>query len=1109
MGAQRPHTQFCDEEMAFSPQPLPLGASRPNAKSPSAASDGLDSWAMDRVMLEATSGWVQEMSGGLPLDSPGTRSRWSPRSGRSRTAPSGVSPFPRLIHGTSRSDVSPWSTQRGVSRCTTDHRATAAAIMSLYRPAALVSRGPRFQVSFRQAMTCLPIMMVLVVWGCMFYMMESNLSWIRGQAIETCLDACHDQESAIEVIVYNNVTVAAFHRLLQSVSKGVTQDIKWPADHAVDAVWGYMRTAHALNSSWDGASAAQRSEVRYRAMVEIPVCNSDMEYTTRGWAASKPMLAFRSQRLWQRASASLIDGVYVSFAEGQFAGVAMRKNRSRACCPRDDLSYFDAGESNGSILAWSGDPVDVNGTEVASPEGVGLPQQAAVQEWLATAGNASSPTAAPAQGGWSEVYSGESDMRISWTVPLAYCGDYSCMSGVIAAEIAVRTVDFEALLTPGGGAVDYGENQDLLIQVAKDGRGSIFLVNHVSMRFPDQEGLLLSSSRQTELGIMAENSDQGIISTVSQAILDRYGSWNASTLQTEQPIFKVNLTAAAEGRFIECDAFEQSEHCFQIGTQSIAMDGATCWLAVVALPASLFNAAVVARSEEQLNEITMLNEESKVAVNEARVAMVFAFAGVAAVSIVVGLGLGCSISEPLRNLTALMQLLGNLKCMRETDAFRPLRSGRRSRIKDISRLEETFCTSLRAIEDFARFVPESVVQRIVDDKPRATRLHVDKKEVTIMFCTIKDFDETFFSSPEFATKCYAAMTHAAERFRGTVSEILSSGILVYWNTPDHVNNHKAWACAAALSIKQAIEKLNEQVNGPGRIPLRVQIGLHSGTVLAGNIGSDKFMKFGCLGDAVNLTSRMTGLCNIFGVAVVASGAAVEELVESRVFFARKLASVTVVGKQQPTDAYELLGLERRERTEGAAATPAVFQETLAPTPRSEPEGHALRRSTSASRSSACGPMGASRRQHAVGKVRSCIPCRAAVGAAPPAAILEAVPATVLNCTNPSQVPNSQKKCNRRQVGETSPCGRERREYYDDAVSPATRESAKAYEQALEAYERHDFQHAKAVAAKLAEGGIMPAQRLLERVEEAEQEEKDVPEEELPPWTGAWPVTKKK
>ncbi|CAK0912004.1 unnamed protein product, partial [Prorocentrum cordatum] len=942
----------------------------------------LDGTGYDRVMFEAAK------SSGLIFDSPCARStgRISPaRSCRSRTAPSGASPFT----GLARSDASPVSTQRGASRCATPHRAVAGLSAGA---AAVAGRGPRFQVSFRKAMTCLPILMVLVVCSCMCCKMESTTSWIRGHAIEMCKSAYSEQESAIEVIIYDTVTMAAFHRLLQSVSTGVTHSIQLPAEHAVDAVWGYMRIAHALNSSWDGASAAQRSEVRYRAMMEIPVCaeGEAIGDASAGLAqvARRHVLSSRGPRLKQGAPASLLGGIFVSFTGGQFAGVAARANRSSGCRARDDLVYYDAEDASDSILARPGDLARASGTDGTSPQGVGLPQQVAVQQWLAAAGSASAPPWGPAEGGWSEAYAGGAHMMVSWTVPLAYCGDYGCMSGVVAAEVAVRSVCFEAL-TQGGGGV----GQDLLVQVAQDGRGSIFLVGHVSTRFPEQEGLLLGASRQTELGVMAENSEKGNISSVSRAILHRYGSWNASALQTALQIFKVNLTAATEGRFIECDAFEQSEDCFQIGTQSIVMDGSTSWLAVVALPASLFNAPVVGQSEEALSEIMALNEKSKSAVNQARVAMACAFTAVAAVSITVGLWLGYSISEPLRTLGALMQLLGNLKCMRQTDAFKPLRSGRRSRIEDISRLEESFCRSLKAVEDFARFVPESVVQRIVDDKPRATGLHVDKKEVSIMFCTIKDFAPIVESSPEFATKCYATMTHVAAKFRGTVSEILSNGILVYWNTPDDESNHKACACAAALSIKMAIRELNELVNGPRGTPLEVQIGLHSGEVLAGNIGSDKFMKFGCLGDAVNLTSRMTGLCNIFGVAVVASGAAVEELVESRVFFARKLASVTVVGKQQPTDAYELLGLERRERTEGAAATPAVFQETLAPTPRSEPEGHALRRSTSASRSSACGPMGASRRQHAVGKVRSCIPCRAAVGAAPPAAILEAtVPA---------------------------------------------------------------------------------------------------------------------
>jgi len=696
------------------------------------------------------------------------------------------------------------------------------------------------------------------------------------------------------------------------------------------------------------------------------------------------------------------------------------------------------------------------------------------------------------------VYSDGPDMKISWTVPLVYCGNYSCMSGVIAAEVNVRTIDLQCIASGNTNAgLEYGENQDLLVNVAQDGRGVIFLVNSFSGHFPEQQGFLLSSSTEAKLGVPAQDSDQQTIKLASQAILHKYGSWDSPALQNTDELFSVQWSAVSEGRFLECEKTTRSEDCFKVGTQSIVMDNSTRWLAVVALPASIFNAPVVEKKEIALNEINTLWELSKRAVNQARVAMACVFVGVAAVSIAVGLWLGCTISEPLRNLSALMQLLGNLKCMRETDAFKPLRSGRRSRIKDISALEETFCTSLRAIEDFARFVPQSVVQRIVDNKPRATHLHVDKKEVTIMFCTIKDFAPIVSSSPQFASKCYAVMTQIAEEFKGTVSEILSDGVLVYWNTPDHVSNHKAWACAAALSIKQAIQELNELENGPGSSPLKVQIGLNSGTVLAGNIGSDKFMKFGCLGDAVNLASRVHGLCNIFGVPIVASSATVAELVESHVFFTRRLARVTVQGRREPTETHELLGRETAEQADNAASTPKfVFrEEPSSQTPTSNVDRAATPWRTPCR-------SGSPRPCHTVADaIRNCMPC---AGLAHVAKSPTALGAGLGAAMNPGKLVHLL-----RENRESSPRSCAHSDKGEDTVPATRRDLAREYEEALEAYERRDFKHAKAVAAKLAEGGSVPAQRLIERVEEVEQEERDLPEEERPPWTRDWPVTKKK
>jgi hypothetical protein len=89
--------------------------------------------------------------------------------------------------------------------------------------------------------------------------------------------------------------------------------------------------------------------------------------------------------------------------------------------------------------------------------------------------------------------------------------------------------------------------------------------------------------------------------------------------------------------------------------------------------------------------------------------------------------------------------------------------------------------------------------------------------------------------------------------------------------------------------------------------LQVRIGIHTGEVLAGTFGSDKKMKFGCMGDPVNLASRLEGLCKAYGVGIVCSSVTYDQLPSSEDFICRKLDLVQVKGRQAPVLIYEVMG----------------------------------------------------------------------------------------------------------------------------------------------------------------------------------------------------------
>lgn len=110
-------------------------------------------------------------------------------------------------------------------------------------------------------------------------------------------------------------------------------------------------------------------------------------------------------------------------------------------------------------------------------------------------------------------------------------------------------------------------------------------------------------------------------------------------------------------------------------------------------------------------------------------------------------------------------------------------------------------------------------------------------------------------------------------------------------------------------MHQALGPLNQELSALGLPALEVRVGLNTGDVLSGTFGSDKKMKFGCMGDPVNLASRLEGLCKEYGVGIICSSFTYNQLPASAGFVCRKLDKVQVKGKRESVEIYEVMGCE--------------------------------------------------------------------------------------------------------------------------------------------------------------------------------------------------------
>eukprot|EP00931_Biecheleriopsis_adriatica_P046137 TRINITY_DN26480_c0_g1_i1.p1 TRINITY_DN26480_c0_g1~~TRINITY_DN26480_c0_g1_i1.p1 ORF type:complete len:361 (+),score=80.05 TRINITY_DN26480_c0_g1_i1:146-1084(+) len=193
------------------------------------------------------------------------------------------------------------------------------------------------------------------------------------------------------------------------------------------------------------------------------------------------------------------------------------------------------------------------------------------------------------------------------------------------------------------------------------------------------------------------------------------------------------------------------------------------------------------------------------------------------------------------------------------------------------------------------------------------RLHVSRRQVTIMFADIKDFTSIAEKLSKedllvLLTRYLSLTTATIEAHQGVVAEIMGDGLLVFWNTPDDVDKHEAKACASALAQQALLGPLNQELEQMSLPSISVRIGLHTGSVLTGNIGSQTKMKFGCIGDAMNLASRLEGLCKVYGSEVLCSAKTRNALPPEAGFVCRKLDLVQVKGKSAATSIYDLFNV---------------------------------------------------------------------------------------------------------------------------------------------------------------------------------------------------------
>jgi len=212
---------------------------------------------------------------------------------------------------------------------------------------------------------------------------------------------------------------------------------------------------------------------------------------------------------------------------------------------------------------------------------------------------------------------------------------------------------------------------------------------------------------------------------------------------------------------------------------------------------------------------------------------------------------------------------------------------------------------------FQFYVSAGVVEEMLKD-PAKLKLGGERKELTVLFSDIREFthlSETL--PPDTLTKLLnlflTPMTDIVFKYQGTLDKYMGDAIMAFFGAPLEQNDHAENACHTALDMVAALKTLQKGWEIDGIPEISIGIGINTGPMSVGNMGSDVLFDYTVVGDHVNLGSRLENLNREYGTNIIISEYTHRYLTDT--FISRELDIVRVKGRTEPVKIFELIGTE--------------------------------------------------------------------------------------------------------------------------------------------------------------------------------------------------------
>jgi adenylate cyclase len=230
-----------------------------------------------------------------------------------------------------------------------------------------------------------------------------------------------------------------------------------------------------------------------------------------------------------------------------------------------------------------------------------------------------------------------------------------------------------------------------------------------------------------------------------------------------------------------------------------------------------------------------------------------------------------------------------------------------SRLTEIENLSGAIGDMAQGLAAFRKYIPADLVRRLVSDGNGA-RLGGAIRPMSVMFIDLAGFTGMSERLGEgiipLLSRYFDAVSMQVQRHNGTIDKFIGDAVMAFWGAPAPNPDHAADCCRAALACQRATEEAG-LTDDHGQ-PVKIRIGINSGDMLVGNIGSEVRLNYTVIGDAVNIASRLESTNKVYGSTIII-GPETRRLAGDRVVV-RELDRLAVYGRAGGLQIYELLGM---------------------------------------------------------------------------------------------------------------------------------------------------------------------------------------------------------